>query len=259
MVKFTKKYAKRRPMVKKRTYKNKKTFKKTSGVKDTTIMRYNPGKAPSCRVIKQPAIFYPYTLGSPGSNALQFSAGATAITAFGSLQFDPSGAFGTYSGNVNSSGTFIGVPAPILDWGSLIRLYSHYKVHKIVCRFTAQDTGTLISSPPIIYVRYANVYPSVVPNISTVSEQRGWVRKTFTPEHPNFTYSFYPKVMALVDNIGVLATEARCPKSMPWTNCTTPVDLYGFQFIFQFPANTSTTDTFVNMDVEYHMSFKTAN
>jgi len=259
MVKFTKKYTKKRPMTKKTSYKKKSRTAKIIAPKDTTVVKYNPGKDKVVKFIKSPAIFYPYTLGTSGSNALQFSGGASAITAFGSVQFDPAGSFGTYSGTVSVNGTFVGAPAPVVDWGSLIRLYSHYKVTKIVCKFTAQDTGSLISAPPIIYMRYANVYPSVTPNISTVSEQRGWVRKTFTPEHPNFTYAFYPKVMMLADNIGVLATEARQPKNMPWTNCSTPVDLYGFQFIYQFPANTTTTDTFVNMDVEYHLCFKTAN
>lgn len=242
-----------------RKSRSRKSVSRVLAIKDTTIIKYNPGRAPILRTLKCLPLFLPYTNGVVGVNGLQFVCGATNVTASSSMIFDPSGTYGTASAQITASGPFTGAPAPVIDWPSFQRLYSHYRVTKITCRFTAQDIGSLVTAPPIIYVRYANVYPTINPTVNGIADQRNWVRKTFTPEHPDFTYSFYPKVMVLTDNIGLLATEPRVPKSMPWTNLTTPSDLYGLQVIFQYPGSTSGTSTFVNMDIEYHMQFKTAN
>ena len=111
---------------------------------------------------------------------------------------------------------------------------------------------------PTIYLRYNNEY--LAPGTGTVtpltmSEERGWVRKVFTAEHPDFTYSFYPKIMQLVDNAGVFSTESRVSKSMPWTNINTPVELYGMKVYTYWAGNPNNT-YYMNCDVLYHLEFK---
>ena len=233
---------------------------RTVAVKDNTIMKYNPGRAPIARVTKSITLFQPYVNGTAGTTGLQFIGTTTSIVnAAASMTFDLSGTFGNHSAIIVGGGAFSGIAAQVLDWNFLVRMYSYYRVKKITCRFTAQDTGSLTTAPPIIYVRYGNVYPAVTPTQGSIAEQRNWCRKTFTVEHPDFAYSFYPKIMVLADNVGLLSTETRLPKSMPWTNCTTPMELYGLQIIAQYPASASGTVTYLNMDVEYHMEFKMAN
>ena len=247
--------------VKRRPFKRvaRKSKVRSSVSKDTTIVKYNPGRTPVVRVMKNLPVFLPYTAGGVGTNGLQFVCTAAPILASSSLTFDPSGLFGTASQQVFLSGPFSGIPAQIPDWTSLVRLYTHYKVTKIVCTFTAQDTGSLTTAAPIAYVRYNNSYPAQNPTILQVSEQRNWIRKTFTVEHPNFKYSFYPKVQVLVDNSAALATDSRQAKSMGWTNISTPIELYGLQVIFQYPGSAVAGTTYVNMDIEYHMMFKQQN
>jgi hypothetical protein len=103
-------------------------------------------------------------------------------------------------------------------------------------------------------MRYNDEYTPGAPNPVSISEEKNWVRKTFTQEKNTFTYSFYPKVWALYDNLGTLATDSRVTKSMPWTNMNSPVEIAGMKFYFNAPA--SNVAAYCYCEIQYDISFK---
>lgn len=247
--------------------KNVKSYKKMARpstrkkiTRDPTITKLNAGKERIVRVRKMTKINLPSVVGTAGTNGMSIQLTSTGYTAKGVLVFDPSGSQGNNSGNISNlftSGASLS-PCNIPDWSGFQTLYSEYRVKKITCKFNWSSSGNPLSyAMPELYVRYANDYNEADPDAFTVSEQRNWVRKVFTMEHPSFTYSFYPKVMYLADNPGVLATEARVAKAMPWTDMSNPCALYGLKFFIHWPGAVNSTYTnVINMDISYDIEFK---
>lgn len=239
------KYAKKARTVKKKAYRRKKSYPR-----DSTVTRINPGKAKVVKVIRGYQPTPPNTNATDGVNAFQVavSSNSNVITTV-----DPSGSWGAFSGN----GTVIPRgPAKIPGWDAYKGLYQKYKVTKVTLKWSAYDgSSSLDDATPTLHVRYNDDYTASAPNWTDVATERGWIKKQFTPEHPNFTYSFYPKVMKLVDNVNILATEARAPVPMPWTDVDTPVELYGFKCLVN---NSGSATTRVNCDITYTILFKEA-
>jgi len=169
------------------------------------------------------------------------------------LTFDPAGTFGNNSINV-AGGVSTSGPANIQQWTQYANLYDQYKVNKITLHFTAIDIADLNTGSPIMYIRYQDTYGAIAPTMTDISQQKNWVRKTFTSEHPDFTFSFVPKVQDIVDNNALISANARTPKRMVFTNTSTPVMLYGVQLVVVLPA--SALGYSVNCSTEYHIGFK---
>lgn len=227
----------------------------TLRIADTTVTKLNAGKERIANVKKGYPINSQGYASAIGFTSPQIVLGASGFTYGGNLIFDPTGTFGQCTGKIDVASPTLG-PLPIPEWVSYKTLYGLYKVRKITIKFRADDDGAqgLLSNPPVIYMRYLNEYNQAVPTYTSISEEKNWIRKTFTPEHPEFTYSFYPKVMQYVDNAGTLATDARVPKAMGWTSVATPVELYGLKVWFSHPG-TSTT-SIVSFDITYDIAFK---
>jgi len=210
---------------------------------DTTIEKLNNIRVKPL-MIKKMLPFLP--IGATGGVGQGFQI-APSQGPFGfNLTFDPAGTVG----NFGYSG-----PSAIPEWTAYSGLYQFYRVKKIKLIFSAEDSGSggLLNSPPVIHIRYNNDYIPITPTRSVMAGLSKVIKKTFTPEHPFFTYSIYPKVQQLVDNYGsALSAESRVPKSMPWTNTATPVQLYGVS-IYQ---SGTATGQWLNIDCEYDLEFK---
>lgn len=223
---------------------------------DTTVTKLNPGKDRMITVKKSYPINSQGYASAIGFTSPQIVLGTTGFTYGGNLIFDPSGTFGQCTGKIDSASPTLGA-LPIPEWVSYKALYGLYKVKRMTIKFRADDNGSqgLLSQPPVLYMRYLNEFNQATPTYTSISEEKNWVRKTFTPEHPEFSYSFYPKVMQLVDNAGTLATDTRVPKSMGWTSVNTPVELYGIKFWLSWPGSADTT-TLISLDISYDIQFK---
>jgi hypothetical protein len=226
---------------------------------DSTVQKLNPGRDRIARMVKS-TVFNVNNSGSvyASGNGFGFNLGAAAIT-WGqrSMIFDPSGTFGNNGGPITASSTVL-LGQAIKDWSALASLYSHYKVTKITLKFQASSTINLDTQSPTMCVRYNNEF--LAPGVgsatpTTMAEERGWIKKVFTAEHPNFSYSFYPKVMQLVDNIGTTG-ETRISRAMPFTNIATPVELYGCKVFLNWPGATGSSQVYINCDICYHLQFK---
>ena len=226
---------------------------------DPTVMMMNGGKDKVMKWSKS------LTLNSPGSastlNLNGFSLSLNSVASYtqsGTMVFDPTGTFGNNSGPINASSGFLALGvANIPEWSSLKNLYAMYKVTKIHLNFNYNCQGNVLFGEPTIYIRYNNQYNAPAPTLGSMSEERHWIKKTFTAEHPNFKYSFYPKVMQLYDNAGIITTDSRVSRSMPWTNLNLPVELYGCKFFFTYQGGGSaTTQNYITCDITYEISFK---
>ena len=214
-------------------------------VADTTVEKLNIQKIKPV-YIKKMMVLNP--IGAAGtSNVTAFQLAPLTSAGGVNLTFDPAGTLG----NAGYLGNYSGIS----EWSAYSGLYQFYKVNKIKLVFSAFDTGSsgLLNASPTIYIRYNNDYLPISVSRSTMASLPGVIKKTFTPEHPMFEYSFYPKVQLLVDNYGViLGNEARQPRKMSYTNTATPVQLYGISIYWSAIA----TGMWVNMDIEYDISFK---
>lgn len=261
-------YAKKTPFRKKVSTKKKTTRSKPRTTRkrfaarpvDNTVQKLNPGRE-RLIFVKKSYPYIPAYFGAVGGiNGMQIEAAATGFAFGKNIIFDPTGTFGNCSGVISTSAGSL-TTAAIPEWAAYSALYSMYKVTKIHLRLTCADDGAygLQSTPPTLYLRYLNEYlpPVTGQNTTTsMSEERNWVRKQFTAEHPDFTYSFYPKVMQLMDNTGSFSTETRTPKAMHWTNVNTPVELYGLKMYFQWPSIANAATTYINIDITYDIVFK---
>lgn len=228
-------------------------------VVDTTVQKINPGREKIVRVKKSLYPNAPYfTQTTYGTNGFQIKYDGTAFAVAQVINFDPSGTFGNNSGIITATSTLTGA-AGIPEWSSFKALYSYYRVKRIVIKMFANSTSPngLLDIPPIVYLKYNNEYNAANPTQQSISEEKNFIRKIFTPEHPEFTYSFYPKVVTLYDNVGVFATEARQVKSMGWTDVNTPSQLLGLKLYTYFPADTTTPPTnTLSFDISYELEFK---
>ena len=229
-------------------------------IKDTTVEKINPGRDPKCFIKKSLTAFAPFSPGVLGVNGgFMQSQTVTAQVAM-QILFDPAGntnisgnsSFTWVAGNLLSSQ--VGIP----QWAAYAALYDMYKVTKITARFNAYDIGSLDNGAPVIYVRYNNKFNASAPIPADLSDKRGWIKKTFTSEHPNFAYSIYPKVMQVLDNnlTQAPATDARRCINMPWTMTSTPIEIYGLQFYAVLPGTATTTSYNIDVNYEYSIAFK---
>lgn len=242
------KRVKKAPIRRRRYGSKSKRMRRAAVCKDPTVTKSVVRRAQVVKVVKGYPIIGPNTAVVAGTNGLQCPPGtnANAVTTV-----DPSGSWGTFSGLTNSASM---VPAKIPQWDAYKGLYQKYKVTKVTLKWTAYDgTSTLDDASPHLAVRYNDDYTATLPTWTDVATERNWIRKTFTAEHPTFQYSFYPKVMAMADNVNVLATDSRIPKKMPWTDVDTPVELFGFKYLIN---NNQGNSTRVNCDIFYTILFK---
>lgn len=250
--KTNKKYSKRKPSAYKRTYKRSYP-KKARVAPDPTVLRINPGPQKAVYVVKALREISPYAPGTVGTTGMFFGSTASLQTSTTTLLFDPAGVFGNNSINV-AAGVSNSGPAAIQQWLQYAGLYDKYRVSKITLRFTAIDVDNLDVGSPILYIRKNDTYGTIAPTMTDISQQKNWIRKTFTAEQPDFTFSFTPRVQILEDNNSVIASNGRVPAYMSWTNTSTPISLYGVQLIVVLPA--STTGYSVNCSTTYHLGFK---
>jgi len=227
---------------------------------DHTVQKLNPGRDKCLYVRKTSTIIPSYGAPNGTSGGFQFSLGTSGFSYSAILSFDPAGVFGNINGTISSAASLL-TTSQLPEWVNYKGLYGYYKVKKIHLRFTALDiNSSLGTTSPVLMLRYNNEYATTLsslnPTPTSISEEKNWIRKTFTPEHPDFTYSFYPKVMNLTDNAGVLGTDTRVPKSMPWTNVSTPVELYGIKMYLNWPGAPTGTNCLINCDITYDMCFK---
>jgi len=250
-------YRKRKPTYTRR----RKPASKSANYLDTTITVINPGKDKVCKISKTLPLNVPYAIGG-ATKGMNIQCGASAITWGQVLVFDPAGSFGNFAGTVTAAGSLLGT-TPISEWSAYSLIYTQYRVRKIHLKFNCgAGVGTNLDNNPLtMYIRYQKEWISnpgtanqVTPGL--LAEQRNVVKKTFTSQHPDFVYSFYPKVARLDDAGGTGApTDSRVLKSMPFTNCNTPVDLWGVEIFVQWPAGSGTA--LLQMDVQYDLEFKT--
>lgn len=229
---------------------------------DTTIAVMNPGRDPIIRMTKSMPLNVPYQIGG-ATKGVNFQMGTTALTWGQVMVFDPSGTRGNICGTVTANSTLLGAGG-IAEWAALALLYTQYKVKKVHLKFNCHsNAGNLDTEPPTMYIRYVKEWTNqpgtpgqVTPGI--LAEQRNIVKKTFTSQHPDFQYSFYPKVAMLSDSDGTstISQDSRVFKSMPFTNVSTPVDLWGLQIFVYWPGNASHT-AIIQMDVTYDLEFRT--
>jgi len=181
------------------------------------------------------------------------------------MVFDPAGTVGNFTGTISAAGSLAGTSA-IAEWSAYSLLYTQYRVKKIHLKFNCfSDKNNLDDQSPVMYIRYQKEWISNPGTANQVTpgkfaEQRNVVKKVFTSQHPDFQYSFYPKVARLVDAGGTSTTtnDSRALKSMPFTSVTTPVDLWGVQLYVYWPGNAN-NNAVIQMDVQYDIEFKTAS
>jgi len=240
--------SKKRSAVRRKTRTSRKTSYRSRPmpvqVKDSTVEKLNTQKIRPIYVKKMLQLLPQGAAG--GANQ------GTQLNSFNppggsSFTFDPAGVLGNFSN---------GSPGAIQEWSAYAGLYQFYCVHKIKLIFSATGTTNgLFLGSPTIFIRYNNDYIPIAPTRSTMASMPGVVKKTFTAEHPHFEYSFYPKVQMLQDNYGVvLANESRVPRKMRMTNTATPVQLYGISLYWDGLS----AGEWLNIDIEYDMSFKSA-
>lgn len=258
--------ARKKPAAKlsgKRMYKRRVSRKpKSANHLDTTISVINPGKDKVIRINKQLPLNVPYQLGG-ATKGVNFQLGTTSLTWGQVLVFDPAGTVGNFAGTVTAAGSLLGTTA-LAEWSAYSLLYQQYRVKKIHLKFNCSSAiaQNLDNSPVTMYIRYQKEWISnpgtpnqITPGI--LAEQRNVVKKTFTSQHPDFMYSFYPKVARLADAGGTgITTDSRVLKSMDFTSCTTPVDLWGAE-IFVFWPGSASAAALLQMDVQYDIEFKT--
>lgn len=245
----------------KRTYRRRAPISSNKG--DTTISVVNPGKDKIIKVIKSLPLNQPYVNGGV-TKGVNFQFAATAVQWGQVMVFDPAGAQGNNAGTVALTSSTLS-PAAITEWVAYKILYTEYRVKKIHLKFLASSLlgQTLDEVPITMYIRYqkewiANPGTASQVTLGTLAEMRNVVRKTFTSDHPDFEYSFYPKIARLSDAGGTgLSADTRALKSMPFCSVNTPVDLWGVQLYVNWPGSSAGVQALLQMDVSYEIEFRT--
>lgn len=197
---------------------------------DFSIRVLNPYRPPDFRIQRTVPQSLCYGFSNGGINA--------------AFIFDPSGTFG----NTSSLGT----PQQMQDWTALIALYDHYKVNSITVNLNYETQGSVLGPVPVLMNR--NYERSVTTSSAIgISALTRTVEKSFSPTSARHTFTFKPRVNPLVDNTGVIATEAREVRDMDWTDVNFPAELFGFQV---FSPYVLAATQFLYMEVTYDLSFR---
>jgi len=220
-------------------------------------MRVNPMRQQIVRVVKGTTLIPSYGACTLGVNGLQVQMGTAAVNMAKNFTFDPSGNFGNFSGTVTSAAQTYGAHVTS-EWFSYAAVYKFYKITKVTINFRLDDLGLADTCSPTLYLRYHDGKPTtVVPSPAGIASERNWLAKKFDAQSSTFKYSFIPLVQNLVaagTTINNLGREAR---RMQWTSTDTPVEIYGMKMYMNWPANSAADlNSYLNMDVVYHISYK---
>lgn len=235
---------------------------RAKGSSDASVVRIGPKKDKVFRTTLRTQILPPYSASVSGINGPTWNAAGLQISC--GVIFDPSGTFNVLTGaqpTISAFGSANLAPCPAQSWSNYSTLYAKYRVKKVTVTFTAYDPADLDGASPVMYIRYLNEFnTAALPiysawNYADITKEAGWVKKTFTTGNQKFTYSFYPKVMNLVDNGGssISTIDTREPRNMHWTSVTTPVELYGLKILIYKP---NADGSIISMDTQYSIQFK---
>ena len=258
-------YSKRKSMHKRRprrAYSGKAGIKGMGNKYDSTISVLNQGRDKPIRVVKSLPLNQPYSLGGVTKGA-NFVLTTSAVNWGQVLTFDPAGVQGFNAGSVGTSTSLLS-PAAIAEWVAYKVLYTEYKVNRITLKFNCGVTlgNQMDDNPVTIYIRnqkewIANPGTASGVGLGTLAEMRNVVRKTFTSEHPDFEYSFVPKVARLLDAGGTgSTTDTRALKPMGYCSVNTPADLWGIQLYTNWAGSSVGNTALLQMDITYDISFR---
>jgi len=224
---------------------------------DPSVQRVNPKPLQIVRVSKGTVLIPSYGPCTLGVNGLQIQLSTAALLTQRNYTFDPSGTFGNFSGVINSAGQTVG-PAPCATWAAYTGLYKYYKVTKITINFRYDDLGLADSCSPTMYVRYHDGENATdTPSPSIIASERDWLAKKFDANSSTFKYSFIPLVQNLTTGGLNYNQTGKSARRMGWTSVGTPVEIFGFRMYLNWPVNSAADlNSFINMDVVYHISFK---
>jgi len=201
----------------------------------------------------------PFGPSTVGTNGVSIALSTAAVNVARNFTFDPSNTYGTFSGTINSVSQTLG-PHFCTSWGSLTGLYKYYKVNKITINFRYDDLGSADTCSPTVYMRYHDgEFNTDTPSPTIIAAERGWISKKFDASNSTFKYSFIPLVqnLTLAAQTSAFNDTGKSARRMQWTSVAKPVEIFGFRFYMNWPVNSAADlNSFLNMDVVYHMSFK---
>lgn len=144
----------------------------------------------------------------------------------------------------------------IADWANLTGLFNEYRIKNIKTMFTYQSSATTPEKEPFVLIRNNAVdYTSVAPTLANMTQYANVIKKTFTPEHPCWSYNLKPAIAVPVfQGTGVLGTTSYRMQKAPWCDVNDPVLHYGLGIYF---STISPTQSII-VDVEYTIDFKEA-
>lgn len=206
-----------------------------------------PWADPTCtklNIYAPPPTMFKRTVG--GAFTLAVSTGGAI-----SVVFDPSGSYSLYQGSSTAA------IAGVADWASLKAIYNQYRVRKVVMHWKFVTSGATVSSldddSVIMLERYNYEKAVTTPTLAGMIQLQNVQRKVFTAQHPVHTYTVYPKAMKTLENTGILSAQGLGIADMPWTNCESPCELFGYQFAFETSSNAYTTG---QLDIEYDLEMR---
>ena len=166
-------------------------------------------------------------------------------------KFDPSGAQGTSQGTPS-----IAALAPINDWNNYITTYQRYRVNYIKLYFRVTSTVDAPGLWPLMFSRYmydADFAPPTI--VSGLQEKSNMTMIQFTAEKPTYSVKLYPRVQQGVDFWSTTTGLPRGyePTKMRFTDCTRPVQLFGFAYSIRMNAGFA-----LDVDQEYNITFRSS-
>jgi len=247
----------KRKMTAGRRPKRTRTFRKKTFAADPSVMKINPKPIQVVRVIKGTSLIPSYGLAVSGTTGLQLQLSGTGYSMGRNYTFDPSGNFGNFSGTISNAATTIG-PCAAQTFFAYIGVYKYYKVDKITVNFRYDDLGLADSCSPTLFVRYHDGEINTnTPSPSQIAAERQWIAKKFDSGNSTFKYSFIPLVQKVAVGGTTFANLAKSSSRMNWTSVDTPVEIFGLRLYINWPTNANPDlNSFINMDVLYHISFK---
>jgi len=220
-------------------------------------MRVNPMRQQIVRVVKGTTLIPSYGACTLGVNGLQIQMSTAAVNMARNFSFDPAGSYGNFSGVVNSASQTFG-PHVTSEWFSYAAVYKFYKITKITINFRLDDLGLADSCSPTLYLRYHDgKVDATVPSPAGIASERNWLAKKFDANSSTFKYSFIPLVQDTTIGGSAYNAVAKSAKRMGWTATNTPVEIWGMKMYLNWPVNSAADlNSFLNMDVVYHISYK---
>lgn len=226
---------------------------------DPTVVRLNPVGARPVRASKGTILIAPFGPSTVGSTGVSIQLSTAAVLVQRNFTFDPSNTYGNFSGTINSVSQTLG-PHFATSWGALTGLYKYYRVDRITINFRYDDLGSADTCSPTVYMRYHDgEFNTDTPSPTIIASERGWISKKFDASNSTFKYSFIPLVqnLTLGSSGGAFVDTGKSARRMRWTSVFKPVEIYGFRLYLNWPVNSAADlNSFINMDVVYHMSFK---